>query len=155
MKDAPKKLAPDSAGARRLLALSDEFMASLYPAESNHMESVEALQAANVCFLGIEDGGEVVACGAVKVMHDGVAYGEIKRLFVLPGQRGKGHARRIMLALLAELRDRGIAMVRLEVGISQPEALGLYHALGFRQRDPFGSYAPDPYSVFMEKALQD
>jgi putative acetyltransferase len=39
----------------------------------------------------------------------------------------------------------------LETGIRQPEALGLYERLGFVRRGPFGDYAEDPLSVFMEK----
>lgn len=154
MQPVPQRIAADSPGARRLLALSDQFMASLYPAESNHMESMEALLSPSTCFLGIVSAGELVACGAVKPMHDGQAYGEIKRIFVLPEQRGRGHARSIMLALEAELQQRNIALVRLEVGTLQPEALGLYRSLGYVERGPFGAYAPDPWSVFMERVLK-
>jgi putative acetyltransferase len=41
----------------------------------------------------------------------------------------------------------------LETGIYQPEALGLYERAGYVRRDPFGDYAPDPMSVFMQKTL--
>jgi putative acetyltransferase len=149
----PKRVAPDSPGARKLIALSDEYLSALYPPEANSLESVEDLQKPHVCFLGIEDKGTLVACGAVKLMDDGAAYGEIKRVFVLPGHRGKGHARSIMLALESELRQKGIALARLETGISQPESLGLYEALEYRYRGPFGAYMVNGYSVFMEKSL--
>jgi putative acetyltransferase len=148
-----KKVAPDSPGARRLIALSDQYMTALYPPASNHLEGIDALLLPNVRFLGIETAGELVACGAVKTMTDVATYGEIKRLFVLPQHRGKGYARSIMLALEAELRCGGIALARLEAGVSQPEALGLYRALGYLERGPFGAYLPDPLSVFMEKAI--
>jgi putative acetyltransferase len=144
---------PDSPGARRLMALSDAYMTALYPPQSNHLESIEALLLPNVCFMGINDGGELVACGAFKLMEDDLAYGEIKRMFVLPEQRGKGYARQMMVALETELRARGVIIARLETGILQPEALGLYHALGYRDRGPYGSYIADPLSVFMEKQL--
>jgi putative acetyltransferase len=149
----PKRVAPDSPGARTLIALSDEYLIALYPPEVTFLESIEALLKPNVCFVGIEAGGELVACGAVKQMEDDPAYGEIKRVFVLPDHRGRGHARSIMLALESELRQMGIALARLETGISQPEALGLYEALGYRLRGPFGAYPANPYSVFMEKTL--
>jgi len=149
----PQPVAPDSPGARKLIALSDAYLCALYPPEVTFLESVEALQKPHVCFLGIEDGGVLVACGAVKLMDDDPAYGEIKRVFVLEAHRGRGHARRIMGALESELRCRGIALARLETGISQPEASGLYEALGYRRRGPFGSYPDNPYSLFMEKIL--
>jgi putative acetyltransferase len=149
----PKPVAPESPGARRLIALSDEHLRSLYPPEFCFLESVEALQKSDVRFLGIEDNGTLVACGAVKLMQHEPAYGEIKRLFVLASQRGKGHGRSLMLALESELRSNGIALARLETGIWQPEALALYEAFGYRRRGPFGAYPDNPYSVFMEKVL--
>jgi len=146
-------VAPDSPGARELIALSDRYMGALYPAASNHLESERALLQPNVCFVGIEADSTLVACGAVKLMADDGVYGEIKRVFVLPAHRGKGHARSIMQALETELRLRRICLARLETGILQPEALALYRALDYRERSPFGAYAPDPLSVFMEKAI--
>jgi putative acetyltransferase len=150
---APRRVAPDSPDARRLIALSDQHMEALYPAASNHLESEHALLQPNVCFLGIEADEGLVACGAVKLMTDDGDYGEIKRVFVLPAHRGSGHARRIMQALEAQLRLRRIPVARLETGIHQPEALALYRALGYRERPPFGAYTPDPLSVFMEKRM--
>jgi putative acetyltransferase len=43
--------------------------------------------------------------------------------------------------------------MRLETGISQPDALRLYERAGYVRRGPFGNYGPDPLSVFMEKSL--
>jgi putative acetyltransferase len=148
-----RRVDPASPGARKLIALSDEYLSALYPPESNHLETVEALHLPHVCFLGIEDAGELVACGAAKLMHDDAAYGEIKRMFVLQEHRGRGCARNIMLALEAWLRSQGVAVVRLELGISQPEALGLYGSLGYRVRGPFGAYDGNPFSIFMERPL--
>lgn len=98
-------------------------------------------------------GERLVGCCGVKLFEaDG--YGEIKRLFVLDGERGRGIARQLMAQLEAELVVRGLGLARLETGIHQPEALGLCRRLGYVERPPFGSYAPDPLSVFFEKHLQ-
>ena len=43
--------------------------------------------------------------------------------------------------------------MRLETGVRQPEALGLYETAGYQRRGPFGAYAEDPLCVFMEKRL--
>ena len=144
---------PDSPGAQALIAMSDAYMAELYPAESNHLESVQALIRPNVHFLGCFLEDRIVGCGAVKILSDDGDYGEIKRVFVLDGHRGKGYSRGIMEKLEEHLRSRGIALARLETGILQPEALGLYRRLGYTERGPFGSYVEDPLSVFMEKRL--
>ena len=136
-----------------LLALSDAYMQALYPAESNHLESPLALAQPNVHFLGVHVDGELAACGAVKTMDDDGLYGEIKRVFVLERHRGKGLSKQIMLRLEAHLLATGVPLARLETGISQPEALGLYERLGYAYRAPFGKYQLDPLSVFMEKQL--
>lgn len=146
---------PTCAGARQLIALSDAYMTALYPAESNHFESPEALAQSHVRFMGIHEGGELIACGGVKLMADDGRYGEIKRVFVLPAHRGKGLARVIMAALEAQLRREQVPLARLETGIYQPEALGLYRRLGYLERAPFGAYRPDPLSLFMEKQLRE
>jgi putative acetyltransferase len=77
----------------------------------------------------------------------------VKRMFVMPTSRGLKLGRRILDTLEAEARREKLAFLRLETGISQPEAIGLYHAAGFVERDPFGGYQPDPLSLFMEKRL--
>jgi putative acetyltransferase len=48
--------------------------------------------------------------------------------------------------------------LRLETGIRQQEAIGLYQRMGFRPRGPFGQYATMPArnietSLFFEKEL--
>ena len=55
-----------------------------------------------------------------------------------------------------EARRAGVLVVRLETGIYQPEAIGLYRKLGYEVRNSFGDYpTDDPMSVFMEKSLDD
>lgn len=146
-------LDPASAAAQRLIAFSDEYMAALYPAESNHLESLNALREPKVLFIGLEVDGQVVACGAVKTLDNDGVYGEIKRVFVTLEHRGKGHSKRIMLRLEEHLRQTGVGIARLETGIRQAEAIALYRRLGYAERGPFGSYRPDPLSLFMEKRM--
>lgn len=137
----------------RLLRQSDEYMASLYPAEANHMESVDDLQSPRAALYGCYIDGVVAACGAVKVMEDDGRYGEIKRLFVDAPFRGRGLSTALMARLEDHLLNLDVDIVRLEAGISQPEALGLYAKLGYSKRPAFGRYAANPWSVFFEKRL--
>ena len=44
-------------------------------------------------------------------------------------------------------------VLRLETGIFQREAIGLYESSGFYRIPPFGSYKFDPLSVYFEKKL--
>jgi len=148
-------VAPETAAAQRLLALSDAYMTALYPAESNHLASAADLKPPKAAFFGGYIAEELVACGAIKLCHDDIPYAEIKRLFVVEQHRGKGLSRQMMQHLETCARERGYTVIRLETGIRQPAALGLYAALGYEARGPFGDYSPDPLSLFLEKRLID
>lgn len=148
-----RRIETQSADLARLVRLTDEYLGSLYPAESNHLEDIGLLLGPKALMLGAWCDAQLVGCGAVKFMDDDGSYGEIKRVFVQTEHRGKGISKAIMQVLEDELRDRQIRLARLETGISQPEAIGLYRRLGYRERGPFGRYRPDPLSLFMEKTL--
>jgi putative acetyltransferase len=132
------------------LQASDDYAASLYPAESNHMLDVETLLRPQMNFFGISVDGVIKGCGGFWAHQD---YVEIKRVWIDPSARRFGLSRKLMTVLEDEARVLGFKFARLETGISQPEALGLYRALGYADRAPFGEYKLDPLSVFMEKAL--
>lgn len=150
-----ERLDPECKAARSLIEQSDRYMESLYPSESNHLESIEALKLPSVTFFGGYIDGELVACGAVKILDDDGSYGEIKRVFVIEEHRGRGLSKAIMARLERHLKESNVAIARLETGIRQPEALGLYGRLDYVIREPFGSYGNDPLSVFMEKQLAE
>ncbi len=142
---------PDQPEIRSLLAASDAYMASLYPAESNHLLDVGALTRPEVSFLVARLHGQAVGCGAVVYSAD---WAELKRMFVSPVARGRNIGRLLLQRLETIARASGVTRLRLETGVKQPEALGLYRSAGFVEIGPFGAYAPDPLSLFMEKRLQ-
>jgi putative acetyltransferase len=142
---------PASPAARELIERLDILMSSLYPAESNHLLSVEALRQPNVTFLTASVDGEVAGCGAF--VNQGGEYAEIKRMFVLPEFRGLKLGRRILEEIENLARASGLELARLETGIHQSEALLLYGRAGYKPRGPFGDYSEDPLSIFMEKKL--
>jgi len=57
----------------------------------------------------------------------------------------------MLAALEAEARSERVVVLRLETGVQNHAALGLYTRAGFIQRGPFGDYRLDPLSIFMEK----
>lgn len=142
---------PASSAARELIERLDNLLTSSYPAESNHLLSVEALRQPNVTFLTASVDGEVAGCGAF--VNQGGEYAEIKRMFVLPEFRGMKLGRRILEELENLARAAGLELARLETGIHQSEALLLYEKAGYHHRGPFGDYSEDPLSIFMEKKL--
>jgi GNAT superfamily N-acetyltransferase len=77
--------------------------------------------------------------------------GEVKRVYLAPDARGRGRGRALMEALEEEARGLGLERLRLDTGDQQPEALGLFRNLGFREID---DYNGNPFaSYWMEKAL--
>ena len=142
---------PDQPDVRQLIDELDAYQDTLYPPECRHVLDLAGLLQPQVRFVVVRDAlGAAVACGAVVLQAD---HAEIKRLYVLDGARGRGLARQLMAQLEALLTVRGVMLARLETGIHQPEAIGLYRRLGYVECGPFGSYAPDPLSLFMEKRL--
>jgi putative acetyltransferase len=134
-----------------LLQASDAYMASLYPAESNHMLDVASLRQPQVAFLVARVDGRALGCGAV--LDSGEGWAEVKRMFVSPAARGLKLGRRLLDEIEAIAVRRGTRLLRLEMGGRQPEALALYRSAGFVEIGPFGAYGSDPLSIFMEKNL--
>src|SRR5262249_6723809 len=119
---------PAAPEAAALIAQLDAYQASLYPAESNHLLSIESLKQPNVTFLIASVDGHTAACGAY-VTH--VGYAEIKRMFVAHAFRGLKLGRRMLEELESRIRLAGLPFARLETGVSQPEALRLYESAGY------------------------
>ena len=147
-------LDPNVPEVQDLIRAADEFYLGLYPAESTHLSSHDDLKQSNMLFVGGRIDGVLAVSGAAKIMQDDGEYAEIKRVYVRDEFRGRGLSVKIMHHLETALRERGINVFRLETGVKQPEALGLYRKLGYLDRDPFGAYKPDPFSVFMEKQVK-
>ena len=142
---------PRQTGVIRLLEKSNAYAASLYPADSNHMLPLDELEQGTVSFFVARAGEAVLGCAALVGHVDGT--GEIKRMFVDEAARGLKLGKRLLERLEEEALRRQIKTVRLETGIYQPEAIGLYRKAGYVEIPPFGEYRADPLSLFMEKRL--
>ncbi len=142
---------PDSPDATALITELEAILEPLYPRESRHGLSVERLIAEAVPFFVLRADGTAAGCGGVKLF--GTAYGEIKRMYVRPAFRGRGFAKQMLDHLSEYARAQGITLLRLETGIHQHEAIGLYDRMGFHRIPPFGDYRDDPLSVFYEKSI--
>jgi putative acetyltransferase len=136
-----------TADLQDLLRASDAYMAARYPAESNHLVDIDALLGQDFEFYALKADATPVACIAIRLC-DG--YAELKRLFVKPEWRGKRLGKHLLTFALGRCRELGLGIVRLETGIHQPEASGLFESLGFRQIGAFGAYREDPLSLFYE-----
>jgi putative acetyltransferase len=143
---------PDTPDASALIGELEAELEALYPSESRHGYSVERLLAKGVTFFVARQDGVPAACGGVELV--GNEYAELKRMYVRPRFRGLGLSKLVLKQLTEHARRHGIQVLRLETGIHQREAIGLYERMGFEQIAPFGAYEPDPLSRFYEKQLQ-
>jgi ribosomal protein S18 acetylase RimI-like enzyme len=144
---------PDTADAAQLLAELDAHLAAKpYPQESRHAFSIEKLLREAVAFFVARYAGEPAGCGGVKLF--GAEYGEVKRMYVRPAYRGYGLGKAMLAHLAAYAREQQVTVLRLETGIYQAAAIGLYEGFGFQRRPPFGDYREDPLSVYLEKVIR-
>ena len=142
---------PDSVDATTLIRELEEHLEPFYPRESRHGFSVDQLLQEAVPFFVMHHDGIPAGCGGIKFF--GAAYGEIKRMYVRSQFRGWGLGKLILHYLSDYARQQGISLLRLETGIYQLEAIGLYERFGFQRIPPFGAYAEDPLSLFVEKQI--
>jgi putative acetyltransferase len=143
---------PDQPDVIPLIEALDAQMTALYPPESNHLLDIAALSDPAVTFLVVRNGRKAIGCGAL--LRDPRGWGEVKRMFVRPEQRGRGIGKRVVAELEAMARNARLPLLRLETGIHNVDAIGLYRGAGFTECPAFGDYAPDPLSVFMEKRVE-
>jgi len=137
---------------RELIGALDSYLSALYPPTSNHFLDLEQLSAPDVRFFVARRAGAPLACGALRI--DRAGYGEVKRMYVAPSARGQGLGRAILARIEERAASEGLALMRLETGIRQAEAIALYRSSGYVDCEPFGEYRLDPLSRFMEKRLR-
>ena len=142
---------PDSPDAIMLITELEAHLDPLYPAKSRHGYSVEKLLAQGVAFFVLRHNDIPAGCGGIQLFD--TDYGELKRMYVRPAFRGLGLGKRMLEHLATYARERGVGLLRLETGIHQVEAIGLYERMGFARIGPFGPYRDVPLSRCYEKRL--
>ncbi|WP_266368208.1 GNAT family N-acetyltransferase [Tellurirhabdus rosea] len=106
----------------------------------------------NACVVVALQDGVPAGCGCFKRINRPDAV-EIKRMYVRSAVRRTGIAQALLTELEQWAQDLGYPATVLQTGNKQPEAIELYRKTGYRTISPYGSYADDPDSVCMEKAL--
>jgi putative acetyltransferase len=142
---------PDSPAAVQLILELEGVLEPLYPQQSRHGYSIDKLLREGVAFFVARREGAPAGCGGVQLF--GTEYGEVKRMYVRPQFRGLGVAKAMLEHLAGYCRQRRVTVLRLETGIYQLEAIGLYERFGFQRIPPFGPYHADPLSLCYEKRI--
>jgi putative acetyltransferase len=87
--------------------------------------------------------GQVAGVGCLKQLEQGV--GEIQRMYVPTASRGQGIGRAMAHRLIADAREIGYGVLRLESLEFLHAAHALYRSLGFRETEPYAGNSMDSY----------
>lgn len=99
----------------------------------------------------IYEDDQPLACGAIKAFNQEAM--EVKRMYTISTQRGKGLATKVLAELEAWTADLGYSKCVLETGKRQPEAIALYEKNGYQRRPNYGQYIGIENSICFEKAI--
>jgi len=102
------------------------------------------------CILLAELSGIYVGCVALRPLENKIC--EIKRLFVIPGYRGREIGRTLTCSLIDRAREMGYEKMRLDTIESMKAAKRLYHSLNFRTIQAY-CYNPLENPSYMELVL--
>lgn len=92
-----------------------------------------------------------IACGAIKEFAPQTM--EVKRMYTIPQQRGKGIAAIVLKELEQWAAELSYIKCVLETGKKQPEAIQLYQKSGYHIIPNYGQYAGVENSVCFEKEI--
>lgn len=143
-----RTLTLDHPDAQRLIAEVQQEYVRRYGGEDDTPIDASEFAAPRGTFVVGYRNEVAVACGGWRCREADPEFAtgdaEIKRMYVVAAQRGRGLSR----VLLAELERRAVAARRrrlvLETGNRQPEAIGLYLSSGYTEIPRFGLYRCEP-----------
>ena len=120
---------------------------------SAHALDLSGLKSPDIRFWSAWEGDCVIAVGALKRLSE--SHGEVKSMHTEQSRRRKGAGSAMLQHIIAMARQMGLSRLSLETGswaYFKP-AREFYQRHGFAECSPFGSYNPDPNSVFMTLEL--
>ena len=92
-----------------------------------------------------------IACGAIKSYSENIM--EIKRMYVVPEQRGRGVASSVLTHLENWAKELGYAETVLETLKNQTHVINMYAQNGYQTIPNYGQYAGVESSICMGKKI--
>ncbi len=117
----------------------------LFYAQLNKTDSIKHV-------IVVYQNGESIGCGAIRHYSGNTV--EVKRMYVLENQRGKGIASTILNELENWAKELSYKKCILETGKKQVEAIKLYHKASYTLIENYGQYKNMVSSVCFEKILE-
>jgi GNAT superfamily N-acetyltransferase len=144
-----REVEPDHADALRLVeAYFAELRLRLGSFKAPSLDELRAEGERGVTLV-CYDHAIAVGCGTLRRLDPTTA--EVKRMFVVPEARGRGHARRILRAIEDEAASLGCTRVVLDTAAQLTEAARLYVREGYAEVE---RYNDNPYAaLWFEKQL--
>ena len=121
-----------------LIAKLDADLLARYPADEIFGLDFTAPGIELITFAVAYCNGEAAGCGAIRPLDKEAV--ELKRVYVDPAFRRQGVAAALLDKLEGEAKGAGYTTVLLETGAEQPESIGLYSKLGYKDTPRFGIY---------------
>jgi GNAT superfamily N-acetyltransferase len=114
---------------RDYMALVQERLGPAFAPTPDIFATEAELEGPGAAWIVLYDDAVPVGCGGLRPAAPGVA--EIKRMFVAPDARGRGHGRRLLAELEALAADAGCERVQLLTTEVLVEARDLYRSSGY------------------------
>lgn len=139
----------DSAAIKRLIygVLGEYGLRPDPDATDKDLDSIERTYRDNGSYFGVvEEQGRIVATVALLRIDEATC--ELRKMYVLADQRGRGLGRQLLTLALDKARQAGFKRVVLETASPLYEAIALYRRFGFR------AYQPDHMSCRCDQAME-
>ncbi len=133
-----------------LVRLLDEDLAKRDGADHAYYAQFNKIGKINYVIVAYEN-KRPVGCGAIKEYNYDTF--EIKRMYTLPEERGKGIATNILGELENWAKEMNYKKCILETGKRQPEAIMLYEKNGYKLIPNYDQYTEMENSVCYEKVI--
>ena len=131
--------APEASEAltRYLAELEERFVGETHAHDEESSDHLDNFRPPNGTFVLLIDDGSTIGCGAIRRLDETTF--EVKRMWVDPLERGKGHGLRLIGALEDLARYAGAQRLVLDTNDTLFEAVSLYERSGFGRIDRYNN----------------